>query len=534
VTRLFLLTLAFILALNAQPAGTPVLFEGQELLRIQAPNPPYSPEDRARDLQSRLAALSALEKRAEVAIVPMPKQGGAALMAGGAFLIFVTAEDAAAAKTSTLDLAQRWADILTAALHRSRQSHSLTSYLLGGLKSIAAWLLFAALCWLVVRGGDWAGRHITGWTGRQSAARRARGFILVLWNRAARLALWIVKVVIGVFLLFQFSFVLSFTFSQFPQTAGISTTLLDYLKAVFTRIATAFFDYLPSGGIVLIVVLLTVYALRGLNLFAHAIEHGELSLPGLHPEMARPTYQLVRILASLFALVIVFPYLPGSGSDAFRGVSLLVGILISFGSGSSVSNIVAGVVLTYMRPFKVGDRVSIAGTLGDVIEKTLLVTRVRTPKNVEVVIPNSAILAGQIENFSAMARSRGLILHTTITIGYDAPWQAVHQALIDAALATEAILPDPRPFVLQTSLNDFHVSYELNAYTNRPNEFQLTYARLHANIQDSFNRAGIEIMSPNYFALRDGNTVTIPPQFRPPDYQRPGFRVEPQAGGSAP
>lgn len=527
MTRLFLLTLAFFLALNAQPAGTPVLFEGKELFRIQAPNPPYSTEDRARDLQSRLTALSTLEKKAEVAIIPMQKQGGAALMAGGAFLIFVTAEDAAAAKTSAVELAQLWADALTAALQRSRQSHSLASYLLGGLKSIAAWLLFAALCWLLVRCVNWTGGHITAWAGRQSAARRARGFILVLWNRAARLALWIVKVIIGVFLLFQFSFVLSFTFSQFPQTAGISTTLLDYLKGVFSRIATAFFDYLPSGGIVIIVVLLTFYALRGLNLFAHAIEHGDLSLPGLHPEMARPTYQLARILTSLFALVIVFPYLPGSGSDAFRGVSILVGILISFGSGSSVSNIMAGVVLTYMRPFKVGDRVRIADTLGDVVEKTLLVTRVRTPKNVEVVIPNSAILAGQIQNFSAMARSRGLILHTTVTIGYDAPWQAVHQALIDAALATEAILPDPRPFVLQTSLNDFNVSYELNAYTDRPNEFEVTYARLHANIQDSFNRAGIEIMSPNYFALRDGNTVTIPHQYRPPDYQPPGFRVEP-------
>ncbi len=525
--RLLLLSLASFLALLAQPAPAPVHFEGKELFLIQAPTPPFAPQDRASELQSRLTALASLDRKAEVTLAPMPQQQGIALMAGNSFLIFVSAQDAAAARVSTAELARQWAAVLTTALQHSRQSRSLAAYLLGGLKSMAAWLLFAALCWLLVRCIRWAGGHILAWTERQSAARRARGFSLVIWNRTALLALWMVKFIAAVFLLFQFSFVLSFTFGQFPQTAGISTTFLDYLKEVFGRIASAFFGYLPDGGVVVIVVLLTVYTLRILNLFAHAIEHRDLHIPGLHPEMARPAYQLIRILAAILALVIVFPYLPGSGSEAFKGVSILVGVLISFGSGSSVGNILAGVVLTYMRPFKVGDRVKIADTLGDVLEKTLLVTRVRTPKNVEVVIPNAAILGSQILNYSAMARSRGLILHTTITIGYDAPWQAVHQALIDAALATEAVLPDPRPFVLQTSLNDFHVSYELNAYTDRPNEFEFTYPRLHANIQDSFNRAGIEIMSPTYLSLRDGNTVTMPPQHRPPDYQPPGFRLEP-------
>lgn len=528
MTRLLLLALACLFALHAQGPSAPVHFEGAELFLIQAPNPPFSAEDRARDLQSRLTALSAMDRRTVVSLVPMPQQKGIALMAGGAFLIFVSAQDAAAARLSNEDLARRWADALSAALQHSRDTHSFASYLLGTLKSAAAWILFAVLCWLLARSIRWAGNRIRDWADRQSVARRARGFSLIIWNRIALLALSVVKLIVGIFLLFQFSFVLSYTFGQFPQTADISTTFLDYLKGVFGDIGKAFIHYLPSGGIVVIVVLLTVYLLRGLNLFARAVEHGDLHVPGLHPEMARPTYQLVRILAGLFALVVVFPYLPGSGSEAFKGVSILIGILISFGSGSAVSNVLAGIVLTYMRPYKVGDRVKIADTLGDVTDKTLLVTRVRTPKNVEVVIPNSAILGNQILNYSAMARNRGLILHTTVTIGYDAPWQSVHQALVDAALATEGVLPDPRPFVLQTSLNDFHVSYELNAYTDRPNELEALYGRLHSNIQDSFNRAGIEIMSPSFLALRDGNTVTIPAQHRPPGYQAPGFRVEPE------
>jgi small-conductance mechanosensitive channel len=195
------------------------------------------------------------------------------------------------------------------------------------------------------------------------------------------------------------------------------------------------------------------------------------------------------------------------------------------GSTSAVSNVLAGLVLTYMRPYRAGDRVRIADTTGDVLEKTLLVTRVRTIKNVEVVIPNIAILSSQILNYSALARSRGLILNTAVTIGYDAPWRTVHELLVRAALNTDGILRDPAPFVLETSLNDYHVSYELNAYTDRANDLQNIYSHLHEAIQDSFNDAGVEIMSPMYHALRDGNTVTIPESHRPAGYVAPCFRV---------
>jgi small-conductance mechanosensitive channel len=170
--------------------------------------------------------------------------------------------------------------------------------------------------------------------------------------------------------------------------------------------------------------------------------------------------------------------------------------------------------------------VRIADTIGDVLDKTLLVTRVRTIKNVEVVIPNGSILGNQILNYSMLARTQGLILHTTVTIGYDAPWRKVHELLIRAALSTDGVLPKPAPFVLQTSLNDFHISYELNAYTDRPNDMVDIYSHLHEEIQDSFNKAGVEIMSPTFYALRDGNTVTIPADCRPAAYKPPSFRIE--------
>jgi small-conductance mechanosensitive channel len=186
---------------------------------------------------------------------------------------------------------------------------------------------------------------------------------------------------------------------------------------------------------------------------------------------------------------------------------------------------VAGLVITYMRPFKEGDRIKIGDVTGDVIEKTLLVTRLRTPKNEEVTIPNSSVLSGNTVNYSTMARTVGLIIHTTVTIGYDVPWKKMHQALLNAADRTELLQKEPKPFVLQTSLDDFYVSYQINAFTRETNRHNRLYSNLHQNIQDCCNEMGIEIMSPHYRSARDGNATTIPADYLPKDYKAPGFNV---------
>ncbi|MCX6602307.1 MAG: mechanosensitive ion channel family protein [Acidobacteria bacterium] len=262
----------------------------------------------------------------------------------------------------------------------------------------------------------------------------------------------------------------------------------------------------------LVVLAAMVYALiwvaKQLSL---ALESGGLTFDGFHQEWAAPTYDLVKFLLILFGLVVAFPYLPGGESPALKGASIFVGVLVSLGSSSAMGNIVAGVILTYMRPFRVGDRVKIADTTGDVLERSLLVTRLRTIRNVEVILPNSSVLGGHILNYSAHAQVKGLILHSTVTLGYDAPWRTVYELMIRAALRTPSILPEPRPFVLQTSLSDSHISYELNAYTNEANRMADLYSELHKNIQEEFNASEVEIMSPLYLAVRDGNPTTTPP-----------------------
>jgi small-conductance mechanosensitive channel len=245
------------------------------------------------------------------------------------------------------------------------------------------------------------------------------------------------------------------------------------------------------------------------------VEVENIRVTGFHRDWARPTFNILRFLLYAFMLVIIFPYLPGSHSPAFQGVSVFLGVLLSLGSSSAISNIVSGLVITYMRPFKIGDRVKIGDVIGDVTEKNMLVTRIRTIKNEDITIPNSSVLSASTINYSSNTRptDTGLILHTTVTIGYDTPWQDMHKALIAAANRTDLILQQPEPFVLQTSLDDFYVSYQLNAYTRSANEQQNIYSQLHQNIQDCCAEAGIEIMSPHYRSQRDGNTTTIPEQY---------------------
>lgn len=268
-------------------------------------------------------------------------------------------------------------------------------------------------------------------------------------------------------------------FSFFDFTKTWAGTLISYIVDPLWNVVLAFIQYLPSLFFILVIVFVTRVATKFIKLIFEEVAKGSIALPGFYSEWAEPTYKIVRFLVFAFAGIVIFPYLPGSSSPVFQGISVFLGILFSLGSTSAISNIVAGVVLTYMRPFKIGDRVKIADTIGDVVEKTLLATRVRTIKNVDITIPNSMVLGSHIINFSSSAEARGLILHTGVTIGYDAPWMKVHELLIAAAQSTEGILKEPKPFVLQTSLDDFFVSYEVNAYTDKPNEMAKIYSDLH-------------------------------------------------------
>ena len=339
--------------------------------------------------------------------------------------------------------------------------------------------------------------------------------ILVLATKIIRFALYIIVIYLYVTIVFSI-----FTFSK-----NWASTLFDYVLKPLNSVFTSVINFLPNLFFIIVLILVFRYLIKFIHFLFGEIDRGNLTFPGFHEEWAMPTYKIVRFLIIVLAVIIIFPYLPGSNSPFFQGISVFLGILFSLGSSSAISNIVAGTVITYMRPFKIGDRVKIADTVGDVVEKTLLVTRIRTIKNVDVTIPNSMVLGSHLINYSSSAGEKGLILNTSVSIGYAVPWRKVHELLISAASETENVLNKPEPFVLQTSLSDFYVTYELNVYTNEPELMSKTYSALHSKIQDKFNSAGIEIMSPHYSAMRDGNQTTIPEENLPKDYKAPSFRI---------
>lgn len=282
---------------------------------------------------------------------------------------------------------------------------------------------------------------------------------------------------------------------------------------------------MPNLFSILVIYFVVRYFNKFIKYIFSEIKDEKLKLSGFQPDWAMPTFRIVNFLSYAFMFVLIFPYLPGSDSNIFKGVSVFIGIIFSFGSSSAIANIISGLVITYMSPFKIGDRIKIGDITGDVVEKSLLITRLRTVKNEEVTMPNTAMLSGNIINYSSHARTKGLIIHTTVTIGYDTPWKDMHQALIDAALRTKDIKKNPEPFVLQTGLNDFYVSYQINAYTDAANTQERVYSQLHQNIQDVCNERGIEILSPHYRYQRDGNMTTIPAEYLKDDYKPPGFNV---------
>ena len=299
-------------------------------------------------------------------------------------------------------------------------------------------------------------------------------------------------------------------FSIFPQTKSLAYQLFSYIWIPVKSIFTSVVEYIPNLFTIFVIWYAVKYLVRFVHYLANEVKSERLKIRGFYSDWAEPTFHIIRFLLYAFMIAMIYPYLPGSKSGVFQGISVFVGLIVSLGSSTVIGNIIAGLVITYMRPFKLGDRIQLNETTGNVIEKTPLVTRIRTPKNEVVTIPNSFIMSSHTVNYSASAREYGLIIHSEVSIGYDIPWRQTHQLLIEAALNTPGVIDDPRPFVLETSLSDWYPVYQVNAYIKEADRLADIYSDLHQNIQDKFNEAGIEIMSPHYVATRDGSQSTIP------------------------
>ena len=483
----------------------------------------FTARQRADAIQSRLRGLTRVRLDSLGLVVG---ERGSDITAGDVILMTVTDDDASVTGVPRDVLAAQFRDALWAQVNKVSLVETVRAIAIGAGLTLVATIVLIVLLRLVRRGIARGEAMLEARKDGGLPSLRIKTLEILTAEQVAQGLAAVLRFLRVAVILLLLYFYLPLILGFFPWTAPYADRLLGYVLDPLGRIGWGVLEYLPNIAFIAVIVVVTRYALVVVKAVFTAVGRGTLTFGGFEPEWAEPTYKIARFLVIAFVLVVIFPYLPGAQSDAFKGISLFLGLLVSLGSSSAISNIIAGVVLTYTRAFSVGDRVRIAETTGDVVAKSLLVTRVRTVKNVDVTIPNAMVLGAHVFNYTAMARNEGLILHTAVTIGYDVPWRQVHELLLGAAAQVPELSKEPKPFVLQTALGDFSVAYELNAYTRSASGFAETYSSLHAAIQDAFNAAGIEIMSPQYHALRDGNTLTIPESQRPAGYVPPGFRVQ--------
>lgn len=315
-------------------------------------------------------------------------------------------------------------------------------------------------------------------------------------------------------------------FANFPRTRIFTNALRKLLEPPLQDTARALENYVPNLGYLFVILVVAWIILKGLKYLFVSIQNGNIVFDKFPAEWADPTYKLCRTILLLFVLMVSFPYLPGANSAFFRGFSVFVGALVTFGSSGVIGNLLAGILLTYARAFKVGDVVQIEGVYGTVTEKTLLVTRVITAGNEHVAIPNNKILTDSVTNYSTHGLNKGVAVSVKATIGYDVDWRTVHKLLIDGAARTEEIASDPNPRVLERSFGNYSVEYELRAWTKTSEGIFETYAALRRNVLDAFADGGVEIMTPTVLSHRDASELAVPTERFPNRLKPQGIRIE--------
>ena len=490
--------------------GAEVLLFGRPLFRVWGGLGDLSPQERARFLSERLEELARGRDLDPAALRAVRGSALTTLQLGEAIVMSVTDQDAQALGRSRADAAQVYRRSIVAGVTRYREQATLRGVARGA--GITAVLL--ALLVLALRGLG----AVFGWLDRRSARLRRRlvrpvrvGTLEVIGRdqvaRVGRALARLARLALSLVLVYAF---LTTAFGLFPWTQSWSAGLLDAALTPLRQIGAALAASVDNVIALVIVVVVVRWAIRFSDYLFAQVARGEVEVPGFHADLADPTRKIARFLLVVVGLMLAYPYTPIADNRGFQGLTVFFGLLLSIGSSTAISNMVAGVVLTYTRAFRLGDRVKVGDTFGDVVEKTFLVTRIRTPKNEDISVPNATVLSNHIVNYSVMAREgSGVVLHTEVTIGYDVPWPQVHGLLTQAARDTESILEDPPPFVLQTALGDFSVAYQLNGYTREVTRMARTYSDLHQHIQDRFAEAGVEVLSPTYHARRDGPS-TVP------------------------
>jgi len=492
--------------------GAPLIVEGDTLFILYNRRGGITPESRVEDLREKIIDIGTSLTFFTDSIYIFEGEFTTDIMAGDALLMSVTDNDGMWQNQTRQELAAEYRTIIEAKIQELHAEYGLKRKLIGVLYVVGSMFVLGLLIWAT----NYAYRR---WRYRllRKLLRRTRplaikDYEVLNLHRQGILFLTCFNVLrYLIILLLLFIFVPMF-FAAFPETKSFTYTIFGYLWNPFVSILKSVLSFLPKFFQIIVIIFCFRYLVKGLHYLMNEIGSGRLKVNGFYADWAQPTYLILRVLCYSFMIVMIWPLLPSSDSQVFQGVSVFIGVIISLGSSSIIGNVMAGMVMTYMRPFHVGDFIKYGDMEGFVIEKSVLVTRIRTRKNDVVTIPNSNLMTSQTTNYTFSAHNYGVIVHTKVTIGYDMQWQLIRDLLLDAASKTSHLQKKPEPFVRITALDDFYVEYEINAYTRKSEMLSDIYSELHQNILDSFHSNGVEIMSPHIFAHRNDLPVQIPEQ----------------------
>ena len=490
--------------------GAPLIIDGDTLLVLYTRRGGILPETRVEDIREKIMEEGKRITLFSDSVYIFDSEFTTDIMIGEDLVMSVTDNDGLWQNKTRQELAAEYRTVIEAKIEQLHAQYGLKRKLMGVVYVLGAMLALGLLIWAT----NYCYRH---WRYRllRRLLRRTRplaikDYEVLNLHRQGILFLTVFNVLryLVIFLLL-FIFVPMF-FVAFPETKSFTFTIFGYVWNPFVNILKSVLGFLPKFFQIIVIIICFRYLVKGLHYLMNEIGSGRLKINGFYADWAQPTYLILRVLCYSFMIVMIWPLLPSSESEVFQGVSVFIGIIVSLGSSSIIGNVMAGMVMTYMRPFHVGDFIKYGDTEGFVIEKSVLVTRIRTRKNDVITIPNSNLMTSQTTNYTFSAHNYGIVVHTKVTIGYDMQWQKIRDLLLDAAAKTSHLQKKPEPFVRITALDDFYVEYEINAYTRKQDLLGDIYSELHQNILDSFHSNGVEIMSPHIFAHRNDLELQIP------------------------
>ena len=490
--------------------GAPLIIDGDTLLVLYTRRGGILPEARVEDIREKIMEEGKRMTLFTDSIYIFDGEFTTDIMIGEELVMSVTDNDGLWQNKTRQELAAEYRTIIEAKIEQLHAQYGLKRKLMGVVYVLGAMLALGLFIWAT----NFCYRR---WRYRllRMLLRRTRplaikDYEVLNLHRQGILFLTgfnVLRYLIIFLLLFIF---VPMFFVAFPETKSFTFTIFGYVWNPFVSILKSIVGFLPKFFQIIVIVFCFRYLVKGLHYLMNEIGSGRLKINGFYADWAQPTYLILRVLCYSFMIVMIWPLLPSSDSQVFQGVSVFIGVIVSLGSSSIIGNVMAGMVMTYMRPFRVGDFIKYGDTEGFVIEKTVLVTRIRTRKNDVITIPNSNLMTSQTTNYTFSAHNYGVIVHTKVTIGYDMQWQQIRDLLLAAAAKTSHLQKKPEPFVRITALDDFYVEYEINAYTRKSDLLGDIYSELHQNILDSFHSNGVEIMSPHIFAHRSDLPVQIP------------------------